>query len=310
MNIDRMQYFITAIDCGSLSAAASELFLTLQGLNQALQRLESEYGVKLYYRDGNRVLPTEAGTILYHTFSEIIALNSQAINQLKSNSYDEMTLRKNSVTILSAPIFTEMILPRLLPIFYKKNPYARLRIIEFPSQDASSVSIDPLNTICLFSSAPQNVDSISKLFPALTFRHILCRTPVLVCMSKKSSLANNTCITRDDILNTDIALCRNDGYFLRALYPSYNKSKIVIRSKSKSISYSILGGNHNIIAFTSGVEFYYFKDKPITCIPTCPKLETVYGYLSSGKDHSNYMLSKFTEMIEMEFNRIAKSISE
>ena len=309
MNINSMQYFVTTIDCGSLPAAANELFMTLQGLNQALQRLESEYGVKLYYREENKVLPTEAGTMLYHTFSQIISLNSSAIDTLRSSHFDELAMKKNSVTIFSAPIFTEMILPKLLPAFCKRNPYARLKIIEFPSHDAAGIPVDPLNSICLFSASPANMESISGKFPELPKRHILCRTPVLMCMSKKSPLAGKERIARDDMTNMDIVLCRNDGYFLRSLYPVYDKSKIVIRSQSKTLGYSVLCENKNTVGFTSAVEFYYFKDKPLVCSTIEPRLETVYGYLTGNVEKSNTPLARIIEMIELEFSKIAKSMA-
>ena len=89
----------------------------------------------------------------------------------------------------------------------------------------------------------------------------------------------------------------------------YDKSKIVIRSQSKTLGYSVLCENKNTVGFTSAVEFYYFKDKPLVCSTIEPRLETVYGYLTGNVEKSNTPLARIIEMIELEFSKIAKSMA-
>ena len=83
MNLNYMQYFVRAVDLGTISEAAAELFITPQGLSQALHRLEKEYGVRRIYHESNRVLPTQAGENAYDIVSKILSLNEESGQEIR-----------------------------------------------------------------------------------------------------------------------------------------------------------------------------------------------------------------------------------
>lgn len=65
MEMKELQYFITAIEAGSLSAGAIQLHITHQGLSSAMQRLEGELGFSLFHRTAGGIRLTEKGNEFY-----------------------------------------------------------------------------------------------------------------------------------------------------------------------------------------------------------------------------------------------------
>lgn len=72
MNIKRLRYFCTVVECGSITRAAQVLHLSQPPLSKRLQELEKETGTPLLERSANRVRPTAAGWFFYERALEIL----------------------------------------------------------------------------------------------------------------------------------------------------------------------------------------------------------------------------------------------
>lgn len=304
MNLNYMQYFVCAVDRASLSAAAEDLFITPQGLSQALQRLENEYNTKLLYRDGNAIRPTKAGEKVYDVFCRIIALNDDIKEDLEVQGFSNSADSKDTLTVFSPPILTSTVLTNVVPVFCKRNPRVRLRIIEIPSRDLHNAMDDPKNMICLFGTTPANVDAFSRRFPELPERHPLYRTKILACVPKRSPLSVKSEITGLDFADRDVVLCRNEEFFLRALYPKYSMSQVVMRSQNKALCFAVIAENSNTVGFSNSAELYYCNHKSLTYIPITPTIEVVYGYLTSSEGIKNPTIINFKKLVEAEFAKI------
>lgn len=304
MNLNYMQYFVCAVDRASLSAAAEDLFITPQGLSQALQRLENEYNTKLLYRDGNAIRPTKAGEKVYDVFCRIIALNDDIKEDLEVQGFSNSADSKDTLTVFSPPILTSTVLTNVVPVFCKRNPRVRLRIIEIPSRDLHNAMDDPKNMICLFGTTPANVDAFSRRFPELPERHPLYRTKILACVPKRSPLSVKSEITGLDFADRDVVLCRNEEFFLRALYPKYSMSQVVMRSQNKALCFAVIAENSNTVGFSNSAELYYCNHKSLTYIPITPTIEVVYGYLTSSEGIKNPAIVNFKKLVEAEFAKI------
>ena len=304
MNLNYMQYFVCAVDRASLSAAAEDLFITPQGLSQALQRLENEYNTKFLYRDGNAIRPTKAGEKVYDVFCRIIALNDDIKEDLEVQGFSNSADSKDTLTVFSPPILTSTVLTNVVPVFCKRNPRVRLRIIEIPSRDLHNAMDDPKNMICLFGTTPANVDAFSRRFPELPERHPLYRTKILACVPKRSPLSVKSEITGLDFADRDVVLCRNEEFFLRALYPKYSMSQVVMRSQNKALCFAVIAENSNTVGFSNSAELYYCNHKSLTYIPITPTIEVVYGYLTSSEGIKNPTIVNFKKLVEAEFAKI------
>lgn len=65
MDIQHLHYFSRVYEAGNYAVAATQLYLSRQGLRKAVQRLESELGEVLFTSEGNRLHATSAATQLY-----------------------------------------------------------------------------------------------------------------------------------------------------------------------------------------------------------------------------------------------------
>lgn len=61
MNYRRLQYFLSIVDCGTVTAAAEELHIAQPALSRQLRTLESELKLKLFETRGNRLVLTSNG---------------------------------------------------------------------------------------------------------------------------------------------------------------------------------------------------------------------------------------------------------
>lgn len=93
MNLNQLRYFIQVCKYGSFSKAAEKSFISPQGMNATILRLERELGVRLFARSNNGVSLTQDGEYLYRTALEI----SRMVDECQSY-FD--TKKKNEDTIV------------------------------------------------------------------------------------------------------------------------------------------------------------------------------------------------------------------
>lgn len=72
MDIKRLKYFCTVVECGSFTKAAEMLHISQPPLSKRVQELEEEIGTLLLFRDGGRIRPTPTGFFLYERALEIL----------------------------------------------------------------------------------------------------------------------------------------------------------------------------------------------------------------------------------------------
>ena len=93
MNTDHLKSFITTVDSGSITKAASRLFITPPSLHQQLSLLEEEVGCKLLSRNNKGVTPTPAGEYFYQSARRVSELLDEAIEQTVRHSLTKQPLR-------------------------------------------------------------------------------------------------------------------------------------------------------------------------------------------------------------------------
>lgn len=65
LNVMQIKYFVSAVEHGSITAAAEDQFISVQGVSQAIADLESEIGKPLLIRQNRGSIPTEFGSEFY-----------------------------------------------------------------------------------------------------------------------------------------------------------------------------------------------------------------------------------------------------
>jgi LysR family nitrogen assimilation transcriptional regulator len=72
MQYRHLHYFVSVVDAGSFSRAASTIHVAQPALSQQIAQLEEQLGVSLLLRSARGVRPTAAGEVLYREASSIL----------------------------------------------------------------------------------------------------------------------------------------------------------------------------------------------------------------------------------------------
>ncbi len=80
-----LQYFLTIVREGSINRAAQVLHVTQPTLSRQIARMEEELGVKLFSREGKRMILTGEGLLLQRRAEEILTLVGRTQEELLIN---------------------------------------------------------------------------------------------------------------------------------------------------------------------------------------------------------------------------------
>lgn len=74
MNLKEQEYICTLAHCGSITKAASQLFITQPALSIFINNVEKSLGTALFYRDGKRLRLTYAGELYVQKAEEMLLM--------------------------------------------------------------------------------------------------------------------------------------------------------------------------------------------------------------------------------------------
>lgn len=120
--LPHLETFSKAAELGSFTGAARALGVTQAAVSQRIHALERALGVLLFHRRGGRVLPTEAGRMLYDYAQKILALHDEARREVAGHEAPvggELHLAASSIP-------GEHLLPALVSQFGRKYPHVRV----------------------------------------------------------------------------------------------------------------------------------------------------------------------------------------
>lgn len=129
MNFRQLEYVIAIYQEGSMTKAASKLYISQPALSQQLQKLEQEVGIQIFDRNTTPLRPTYAGKHYLEVIQKILFDHQQAIDWLD----DIHSLNKGKITFGISDIRSTQFLPVLLPGFRQKYPHIEIEIIEAPA---------------------------------------------------------------------------------------------------------------------------------------------------------------------------------
>lgn len=87
-----LKYFLAFYEEGSLSKASEKLHLSQPSLTRAMQKLESELGIKIFERNVNKIALNENGKILIDYVRDILALNNLLEQKAKELKQKEILI--------------------------------------------------------------------------------------------------------------------------------------------------------------------------------------------------------------------------
>ena len=107
MQYRQLHYFISVVEAGSFSRAASIIHIAQPALSQQIAQLEEQFGVSLLLRSARGVRPTAAGEVLYREASSILKRLQQLPGIMRSGTGTAegiVRLGMSSTVITTAPV--------------------------------------------------------------------------------------------------------------------------------------------------------------------------------------------------------------
>ena len=123
MNYTQIQQFLVLSKTMNMTKAAKELYITQPALSHALAKMEDELGLKLVYRDGNRLVLTEEGRKIQKDFEAIVHayddMNAHA-SMMREGRTEKITLGFAGAITAFSSLFTYGILSEFQGISIRK----------------------------------------------------------------------------------------------------------------------------------------------------------------------------------------------
>ena len=126
MNLAYFSNYVTIVEEGSLTAAARKLRIAQPALSNQIKALETQYGARLFYRGARRLELTDAGRILYEKAKWMMAIETEARNEIQSGfGGTKGTLRIG----ITSSIENEFLLDALVD-FSERYPDTEIKVYE------------------------------------------------------------------------------------------------------------------------------------------------------------------------------------
>lgn len=126
MDIKQLKVFSTAAACGSFSRASVTLSIAQPALSRYVKALETELGVKLFYRNGRGIILTEAGKLLDQYAKGILEQASRAASEIAALQLSP----HGSVAIGMPPSVGSVLTVPLVERYREQYPQIAMRVVE------------------------------------------------------------------------------------------------------------------------------------------------------------------------------------
>ena len=131
MDTQQFKYFLQLCVDKNYSVAADKLYITQQALRKSIKRLEMETGCTMFYRSGDSLELSRAGSCVKSHARNImreLETMDESLSQMKAD-------RSSNITIAFSYGVYPTLADRLIIPFTKKHPHVKIKILELP--DAS-----------------------------------------------------------------------------------------------------------------------------------------------------------------------------
>ena len=125
MTLQQLEYFLSAAEHGSFSAAAVTLHMAQPSLSEQVRKLEAELGVRLFARAGRRLELTEAGRLLRPRAERALAAARDAAESVQQ----VRTLTGGTATFGLFGNAPSWLVSELVRDFRRRHPAVRIRLV-------------------------------------------------------------------------------------------------------------------------------------------------------------------------------------
>lgn len=131
MDERRLRYFLTVVEQGSVTRAATQLHVAQPSLSQALRAFERELGVPLFHRVGRGLRLSAAGEALVGPARQIL----RATDEARTAITGVVELRAGTLEIAALATLAVDPMATLIGRFRERHPGVEVRVLEPASAD-------------------------------------------------------------------------------------------------------------------------------------------------------------------------------
>ena len=256
MDIKQLNYFMKVYEDGSFAKAATNNFISPQGINMAIIKLEKELGQKLFIRNRDGITITPKGEFLYKKATAIM----HTINECESYFQKEL---------IGKPLIHISYVPEL----FSALPYAAYSLISNDSTYSLALKaggalaceedlINGNSTFALVNGPQSN--------PRLNYEYCFSKNRLLIA-NRNHPLAERKELTMKDLKNCKfimvnssfktyhdfIGICQGNGFI----------PNIVFTTDALSTTYKLVRNNTDLIGLSFDFYVEQNNDSNITLLP-------------------------------------------
>jgi LysR family transcriptional regulator, nitrogen assimilation regulatory protein len=131
MDLRQLKYFVEIARLGSLTAAATKVFVTQSALSRQMRLLEDDVGVPLFYREARGVRLTEAGQLMLSRADSLLR-DADDLRAAVAARHEEPTGR---LQLGAPPSLRGLLIAPFAVHFARQFPKVTLALREGPSRD-------------------------------------------------------------------------------------------------------------------------------------------------------------------------------
>ncbi|WP_425805015.1 LysR family transcriptional regulator [Desulfitobacterium sp. Sab5] len=266
MRIDHLKYLIVVTEAGSISHAAEQLYISQQGLSQAIRQLEKQLGVTLLNRTGNKIYLSETGMKIAEKAKELLVKYDEImkIAKISSENLDDAT-HSHKITLLTTPFLAGTLLPDLVCKFSQKHPNINLMIDEKIPPEILKIIKEDQEAIGLFSIMSDKLNLKEFSDSQINFEPFY-KCQQFACVTKSSPLAQQKSITLSELAQYPLAILdigQNAKQILTSLEP-FGKFNIMLRTGNNKLYRETIASGLAVGFTNTFAEFFEKKDSVIT----------------------------------------------
>ena len=144
-------YFLTIAKMGSITKAAEALYITQSSLSKYLSRLEESLNIQLFDRSRSPLTLTYAGQLYLDYVNTVLTMDSSLQERFDEIRCDD----RGEITFGITSWRSSIMLPTLLPLFWKRHPHISVHVLEGRSYTFESAMLNNQVDFCLMS-VPSN----------------------------------------------------------------------------------------------------------------------------------------------------------
>lgn len=264
MDLREIRYIIEIANTGHITTAANNLFISQPALSKTLHKAEGELKTKLFYKDNNRLCPTDACEVLLIRGRKIIELYDEMVELID----DLQNLKKGRIRFGVPSILATLFLPECIIRFNEQYPGISLHMTE-----AGGAALTQLT-----DSGKVDISMVMRPIYNNNLNEVpIFRDEVVACVNSSHPWASKKYVTIEDLLDIPIVTFNSTFNVYTELMKRYKSEGIQPKIKwlgsDCDFLYKFAHMSGSVLILPKPMIKEYCGEDNVSLIPFQPKFE-------------------------------------